>query len=321
LADVRTFADDSFKIEDPAGLVVLGQLPEWSELRWYAELKRVCGDDLKWRKVRRSWDDLSAELRRTILRDLREALITIVDPRGYRAEFDRALDEVIGLPRSSWTPYGLQWASAERAKYEMHRIVGDSPATKIEHFLSEDPPVLGDLHLDERSSVLSDVQESLKEPHTVRLFGARSAAAFSVLSDRALLDEVIAELHPARYYTTGTIYARLLARGELTQRVFDEGNRPSVMAIDGLKGSIRVRLSEYSGILIPDTEAGVVERASVDVPMLQAADLAAGYARSLYVAHGGPRVVCQEFKGVIVNGSMVRDWSQMERANLTQLRE
>jgi len=52
---------------------------------------------------------------------------------------------------------------------------------------------------------------------------------------------------------------------------------------------------------------------------LQAADLAGGYARSIYLDFG-LRIVCEEFKGVILNGSMVRDWTQVGRSNLTELR-
>lgn len=33
----------------------------------------------------------------------------------------------------------------------------------------------------------------------------------------------------------------------------------------------------------------------------------------------GLRVVCEEFKGVILNGSMIRDWSCIDRPNLTEL--
>jgi hypothetical protein len=65
---------------------------------------------------------------------------------------------------------------------------------------------------------------------------------------------------------------------------------------------------------------GAIEQVSADVAMLQAADLAAGYARELYNAHEGLRRVCEEFKGVILNGSMVRDWTQVDRRDLENLR-
>jgi hypothetical protein len=53
--------------------------------------------------------------------------------------------------------------------------------------------------------------------------------------------------------------------------------------------------------------------------MLQAADLAGGYARDLYLKHG-LRIVCVK-SSKASNGSMVRDWSQVARTNLTELRK
>lgn len=72
----QTFADESFKIGDPTGLVVLAQIPNWAKLRWHGDLVRKCGPDLKWAKVRHHWPDFSPELQRAALRDLRDALIT-----------------------------------------------------------------------------------------------------------------------------------------------------------------------------------------------------------------------------------------------------
>jgi hypothetical protein len=108
--------------------------------------------------------------------------------------------------------------------------------------------------------------------------------------------------------------------GERIQRVFDEGNQRSVTAISELKDVVRERLTTDQLIVVPrDIPKGVVEMSSTRTPALQAADIAGGYARTLYVEHG-LRVVCEEFKGVILNGAIVRDWTQLERRNLTELR-
>lgn len=120
--------------------------------------------------------------------------------------------------------------------------------------------------------------------------------------------------------TPRRLFAHLLALGERTQHVFDEGNRPSVSAIAGLRDAIRQRLATRGQITLTDgTPEGAIELRSADTPMLQAADLAGGYARSLYLELG-LRVVCEEFKGVILNGSMVRDWTQVERTDIAELR-
>jgi hypothetical protein len=322
----QSFADDSFKILDPQGLVVVGQLGDWSELRWYSDLARICGDDLKWTKVHDRWNDLSAELRRALLRDLRDALITIIDPSSYRLELDEALSEVIGKSESAWTPQFRAWVADYGDKYEMQCILEDSAASRIQEFLEDDGMMLGDPggikgNMDPDRSVLTELERTLKKPHNVRLFGARSAAAFPELLDREAWTQAFEELHDMRYVTPRQMFGHLLAYGERTQRVFDEGNRVSVRAISDLKDSIRERLNygDHFPLLAGTAFAGAVEAPSKDTPMLQAADLAAGYARELYL-ESGLRVVCEEFKGVILNGAMVRDWSQVQRRDVTQLR-
>jgi hypothetical protein len=123
-----------------------------------------------------------------------------------------------------------------------------------------------------------------------------------------------------RYVTPQRLFVHILTAGERTQHVFDEGNRPSVTAIAELRSAIRRRLATRRQIVLTDGEPdAAIELKSTDTPMLQAADLAGGYARSLYLELG-VRVVCEEFKGVILNGSMVRDWSQVERADVAELR-
>ena len=50
---------------------------------------------------------------------------------------------------------------------------------------------------------------------------------------------------------------------------------------------------------------------SKNIPHLQAGDLAADYARMLYLKTEGLRIVYEEFRAVILNGSIVRDWTQV----------
>jgi hypothetical protein len=58
------------------------------------------------------------------------------------------------------------------------------------------------------------------------------------------------------------------------------------------------------------SQGEVTEGTSVASPELQAADVAAGYARRLYESEDGLRNVCLEFRQVLLNGSLVRDWRQ-----------
>lgn len=322
----QTFADESFKIADRHGPIVLAQLPKWSPLSWHAELARRCGADLKWAKVRRVWSDLGHELRRVVLRDLRDALITIVDPSLYRFELERSLIAVAGQPKHRWPPQFSAYVEALLEDYEREAMLSDSPVRRIELFLEEDGGlILGEdirskPNSAEGQSLESTVSQMLEKPHSLRLFGARSPAAFAVLLDRDEWERALEDLWDMRYVTPQQIIAHLLRAGDRTQHVFDEGNRPSVRAIARLRDAVRQKLSTSGLIALPDTsESGIVEQSSADSPMLQAADLAAGYARTLYL-DCGLKIVCEEFRGVVLNGSMVRDWTRVERPDLALLR-
>jgi hypothetical protein len=322
----QTFADESFKIGDPRGVIVLGQLPQWVELRWHPELLMRCGPELKWGKVRHHWPTLSHDLRREVLRDLRDALITIEDRSLERLELEQVVVDAVGKPSTAWPSSFRAWFDSRAADYERNSILLDSPVQRIQDFLEDDGEILGDIggvpgNTDESRSILSELEQTLSKPHTMRLFGARSAAAFVSLLSRDELEPAIAELWDVRYVTPGRLFAHVLASADRMQHVFDEGNRPSVWAIVDLRDRIRQRLAARGQIVLTDDMPdGAIELKSTDTPMLQAADLAGGYARSVYIDLG-LRVVCEEFKGVVFNGSMVRDWSQIERSNLTELRE
>jgi hypothetical protein len=94
-----------------------------------------------------------------------------------------------------------------------------------------------------------------------------------------------------------------------------------VSAINHLKDTLREHLQDKGLIVLPDgVPEGALEQSSADVTMLQAADLAAGHARELYLSTEGIRRVCEEFKAVILNGSMIRDWTQVDRRDLEHLR-
>lgn len=126
-------------------------------------------------------------------------------------------------------------------------------------------------------------------------------------------------LHDMRYVSPQQLLGYVLATGERIQRVFDEGNARTISAIANLKDVVRRELvSRNQIVLTDDMPSGVVELSSSTTPNLQAADIAAGYARMLYLEKG-LRAVCEEFKGVILNGSFVRDWSQVDRRHSTDL--
>jgi len=62
--------------------------------------------------------------------------------------------------------------------------------------------------------------------------------------------------------------------------------------------------------LLLNLKGDVTEGRSDASPELQAADVAAGYARRLYESEDGLKNVCVEFRQVLLNGTLVRDCQQ-----------
>jgi hypothetical protein len=125
-------------------------------------------------------------------------------------------------------------------------------------YLEDDGEIFGGLggidgNTDEGRSLIADLNAKLGTAQSVRLFGARSAAAFWDIINRGdwddILEDAIAERH---FLTKEHLMGRVFARGERTARTFDEGNRPSVAAIVDLKAAIRQRLVGGGHLIIPD---------------------------------------------------------------------
>lgn len=182
--DHETFADDSFKVLDPRGLVVVAQLPHWVGLTWHSELAKTCGSDLKWARVRHRWDDLSADLRRAVMRDLREALISIVDPSLYRFDLRNLMITAVGQPEAAWPLPFREWADAELAKWEAQEILADSPATRIERYLRMPELFIGDdsekKEDGDAESAVDLFDDAFQKPHNARVFWCAAICACAI---------------------------------------------------------------------------------------------------------------------------------------------
>ena len=311
-----TFSDDSFEnVREPYAPVVVARLSSGADLRWHQDVvQRLArrSHEIKAALVLNHWSELPLDLRRAVMRTIREACISILDPRAYALEFERI---VLRASRG----HGDDVVSRIRRRflggYVADRVLRSSPAWRIQKMLFPESP----FQLDEiygvssahqgDDSLFKALRQKLQKPHNVRLYGARSAAAFAELLDPNERMRAIDELINKRYVWLGEVDASVLTKHRMTKHVFDEGNRASVDAIEMLRtaaDSALVRRERWPVVLPPSGQ--VVEESSFASKELQAADLAAGYARRLYESDEGPRKVCVEFRQVLLNGSLVRDW-------------
>jgi len=111
--------------------------------------------------------------------------------------------------------------------------------------------------------------------------------------------------------TRGDLDATVFLRHRSTRQVFDEGDRATVDAIGLLRESANDAIQRNPRMrLLLNLKGDVTEGRSDASPELQAADVAAGYARRLYESEDGLKNVCVEFRQVLLNGTLVRDCQQ-----------
>jgi hypothetical protein len=313
-----TFLDDSFHREDIYSPVVVARIPADADLRWHGEVvARLArkSRELKASRVLNQLSDLPIDLQRAIKRTIRESCISILDPRVYTFQFERMLSGVGDRLGSSGI---AQIRQQFLSQFVRDQVLWDSPAWRIQRMLFPEPLFdLADVYgvssaFEVDDSLFDTLKKKLRKPHTVRLFGARSAAAFVELLDPAERADVLRDIDAdQRYFFWQDLDATVFLRHRSTRQVFDEGDRVTVEAIDVLREGANDAIQRNPRMRLLLTSRGEVTEGTSDTsPELQAADVAAGYARRLYESDDGLKKVCIEFRQVLLNGTLVRDWQQ-----------
>ncbi|MEW6320897.1 MAG: hypothetical protein AB1635_07400 [Acidobacteriota bacterium] len=313
-----TFLDDSFRDTDSYAPVVVARILAGADLRWHSEVvSRLArkSRELKASLVLKHLDELPADLQRAVKRTIREACISILDARVYTFQFERMLS---GLGKGLGSEGRSRVRQQFLGEFVRNSVLWDSPAWRIQRMLFPEPlfelaeayGVSSSYEVD--VSLFAVLRKKLQKTHSVRLFGARSAAAFVELLDPAERKTVLREIsQDQRFMFWQDIDASVYLKHRATRHVFDEGNRVTVDAIDLLRESANEAVQHNPRLRLLVTPKGeLAEGISIDSPELQAADVAAGYARRLYESEDGLKKVCLEFRQVLLNGSLVRDWQQ-----------
>lgn len=313
---VSTFSDDSYQPYTQNAPVVVARIPI-SDLRWHKDVvERLArrGGEVKASRVLRHWDGLPHDLRRAIKTTIREARISILDPRSYAFEFDGMLSRAArGLGSDVRQRIRKQFLF----KYVRDRVLIDSPAFRIQQMLFPDPmldlsEVYGVSSADIRNdSLFKELRKKLQKPHTVHLFGARSTVAFAEILDPEEQANALRKMQEGGFFARDSVDASIFRKHRATRHVFDEGNSATVGAIEFLRQTAETAVKRLDRFpLMLEGEGEIIEKPSTYSPELQAADLAAGYARQLYESHDGLKKVCLEFRQVLLNGTVVSEWRQ-----------
>ncbi len=313
-----TFLDDSFHRDDPYAPVVVARILAAADLRWHADVvTRLArrSRELKASRVLKHLNELPADLQRSIMRTIRESCISILDPRVYTFQFEQMLS---GIGDRLGTAGMARIRQQFLGDFVRNEMLWDSPAWRIQRMLFPQPLFdLAEVYgvssaYDVDNSLFDTLKKKLRKPHSVRLFGARSAAAFAELLDPAERAAVVRGIEAdQRYFFWQDLDATVFLKHRSMRQVFDEGDRVTVDAIGLLRESANdaIRRNPRMRWLLT-LEGEVTEGTSDASPELQAADVAAGYARRLYESEDGLKKVCLEFRQVLLNGTLVRDWQQ-----------
>jgi hypothetical protein len=224
-----TFLDDSFQGSDPYAPVVVARILADADLRWHAEVvTRLArrSRELKASLVLKHLHELPVDLQRAIKRTIREACISVLDARVYTFQFEQMLG---GLGARMGSDGLARIRQQFLGEFVRSSVLWDSPAWRIQRMLFPEPlldlmEAYGVSSAYEGDYSLFDVlKKKLQKSHSVRLFGARSAAAFAELLDPAEREHVLREVEQDRRYVFWQdIDASVYLKHRSTRQVFDE---------------------------------------------------------------------------------------------------
>ncbi len=283
-----TFADESYgdnPKDDP--VMVLGEFKGNVDLTWHAALlSQLRRSEVKWKDFRRKKDSLPTDLAKSVLLGMRKALIAITDDREYRA----AVNESIGLALKkdvSTLPPEEQARIVEFGRPFVDRMVLiHSPLWEVNTFLGED-----DLR-DE----FDDVVKKLGNSRNVRFLATRSVSAFFEAIgpyDVSMAERWIVDLEQRR-----------MRAAIEPVRTFDQGNEKVTNVIRSIRREVAARV--YGDLGVDIKPAKILEADSKQSRHVGAGDLAAGYARDLYLSSDGLSRVRDAFDLVVLNGEVLR---------------
>jgi hypothetical protein len=302
-----TFGDSTLT-EGPLRKYVLAQFRSDADLSWVAELRsQLATDELKFRLVHEHRVKLKqlTRLWSRVERGVAQATLVVSDPAP-----------VAGLLRRSWDSdgaiHGVDYDDASLTKECAAALVSGTPIAHLPNQLATVSNWRRRATLDEfapeevRSSASSrfgrefapeSIQEKIGDGlKAAQVFAARAHATFDVAS----LDETARSTSDAfRSPLAHVILRELLS----TQRVFDNEDPKSTALLNRASEAIAERLrSELPNL---SDQPLVREHDSRAIDHLQAADVAAGWAREM-IDTGSVRSLGAIFERVWVNGFLMK---------------
>lgn len=307
--DSRT--TDGFKVSIHAD--VIRERP----LDWYFELLRMFPDilsELKSTTVLNSYFALDRFLRAKVNASLRFVRLNITDPRPYAGETRQALKKILPnedpdafLRRLEYENRGLaQRLRRDEARNIARRMLYDSPEHRLRMWIKAyrgSFTFLGDL--EGGSPVIDNIDV---EPFHDKKLGRVSVARVSVFASKssAVFIPAIDDLHENPFQVNLPIGPRGVHQRLADRYAFDAGNDKALEWIAARRDSVLRDTDPYSYLHKHFNQAPLESVDSHQSYLVQAADIAAGIARSIIERHSLRRVAAV-FDYVTYNGRRINE--------------
>lgn len=278
---------------------VLAQFRSDSDLEWVQRIRSsLTADELKWPHFKEWRPRLKEdrELWPIIENGIGQATIIIIDPDPIEKDIHRAL-------REDGAEFGEDFNRRYLANQCSLALLRGTPVAYLPEELARIIPwwqkeEVFSLDKFTPEAIHSRIGQKLND---AKVFAARAHAAFDVPS---LSEDINAStLDVFRSPLSRVILSEVLS----VDRIFDTEHEPSLRELNSIVEVIANALSRDFPV-VGESQARklVSEQDSRTVDHLQAADLAAGWARELLELVGGPRSLADKFERVWVNGKRVR---------------
>jgi hypothetical protein len=320
-ADAISFNDDTSvdgRLSRGPKIAVNAQVMRESDLDWFFRLLVLCPNmrgEIKTASVWEQFRLLCPDEKEPIWKGLSRVRIHIVDPRPYVERSKELLrvswrrqdaPELLGKMRAEGV-YGAKVLSEDLARFTADSILRDSTAVRVNDFgrvlgpILPPHPFINKLHNDGGQPIGADdfPDKPRSIIRSVTAWSAKSAAAFE--SALYCIEEMEEEIERCRFFPEQLIKRRMESR-VLGQHAFDEGNQRHIDLLEDARSSILDTLSSSESWYLLNRRPSYPQFNSRESLFGQAADIAAGIATHVMVAHRLVGVV-SKFEYVTYNGA------------------